>query len=153
MCRKGSSLTTAEVRSTLRSGWQHQHEPADSYVDIKKPKNIIYKDKKLTHQLPFNKTVHSPSTHHSAPFGFTCNLEFIKTGSAKLSVSMQHLFHHDFGMGAKSLSYTVQFRASYLVMLCSRRELHKGLKCASLYPRELDVWKFFNVDSCSSMSL
>lgn len=53
---------------------------------------------------------------HSAlcPFGFTCDLECIKTGSAKLSVSLQHLFHYDFGVGAKSLSYTVQFRVSYL---------------------------------------
>lgn len=152
MCRKGCSLTAAEVRSTLRSGWQHQHEPADSYIDIKKKKRqpYLWRCKKSTQQLPLSVAVHSPSTHHSAPFGFIYNLEFIKTGSAKLSVSVQHLFYQDFGMGAKSPSRTGQLRTSYLVLLCISRELHSGLKCASLYPREKIL---FNVDSCSSVSL
>lgn len=160
MCRKGCSLTTAEVRSTLRSGWQRQHEPADSYVDIEK-QNTTLSIKMQEINSTASPLQNGSLPFHSAlcPFGFIYILEFIKTGSAKLSVSAQHLFYQDFGIGAKSPSHTVQLRAPYLVMLCISRELQSGLKCASLYPRELDglyctVWRrLFNVDSCSSRSL
>lgn len=37
MCRKGCSLTAAEVRNTLRSGWQPRHESADSNIAVKRP--------------------------------------------------------------------------------------------------------------------
>lgn len=146
MCRKGSSLTAAEVRSTLRSGWQHQHESADSYSQrknkqIQKNLNIICKDNKFTHRLPFNKAVHCLSTHHPDMFGFTIwNLS--KLGQPNcLSVGSIYLSRL-LGRGP-NLDPTHCNRGAYLVMLCIRRELHKGLKCASLCQHELDVWSFF----------
>lgn len=115
MCRKGCSLTTAEVRSSLRSGWQHQHEPVDSCVAVKKYRwTYLWRCKKSTQQLPLCKPI--------------CHiLELIKTGSAKLSVIMLHLFYQDFGKEAKSPSLTGQLRVSYLVMFCIRLGLHSQL--------------------------
>lgn len=138
MFRKGSSLTTTEVRSTLRSGWQHQHEPAD--LKTKKTSSIYQDARHQLNSFHLYKTVRPPSFHHSAPLVSFNILEFIKTGSAKLSVSVQHLFYQDFGTRAKSPSLTVQLSASYLIMVCISCELHPGLKCASQYCHELDVF-------------
>lgn len=143
MCRKGCSLTTAEVRSSLRSGWQHQHEPADSYEVVKRKRQLyLWRGKKSTQQHPLYKPI-----HHI--------LEFIKTGSAKLSVTMQHLFYQDFGKGAKSPSLTGQLRASYLVMLCISWELHSQLPESTWAGRALlqGLAKMFYVDSWSIMSV
>lgn len=119
---RAAPLTAAEVRNTLRSGWQRQHEPAD-YI---KKKALSIKMREINSTASLLPTWPGPAFSSLSPLcllTFIYILEFIRTGSAKLSVSMQHLFYQDFGIAANSLSHTVQLRAPYLVMLCISWEL------------------------------
>lgn len=100
----------------------------------------LYKDKRPR----------SPPAHRCAPLVCLAIWNLSKTGSAKLSVSMQRLFHQDFWRERGASLYRIQqLRASYLVLLSSRWELHKGLKCTCV---SFMSGIFQNIDSWSGVN-
>lgn len=119
-----------------------------SQLTLKKKKRKRHLSMKLQE---FNSTAspshNGPLPFHSAlcPFGFICIWEFIKTGSAKRSVSVQHLFYKDFGKGTKSPSHRVKLRASYLIMLISRELLSEACLPVPIFLENITL----NVHTCS----
>lgn len=123
MCRKGSSQTAAEVRSTLRCGWQHQHRPADSNVDIKKNKSMRTRNELISF---FPTEWPDPLTQRSAPLVSLVIWNVSKLGQPNCLSVCSIYFTMTSGWVPNLYPIHCNLESLICVLLCNRQELHKG---------------------------
>lgn len=147
-CCRGEKHSEVRVAASTWASWLIRRHWKKKK---KKRQPYLWRCKKSTQQLPLYETVHSPSTHHSAPLVSFTIWNLSKLGQPKCLSVCSIYFTRTLGWGPNL--HPIQGNLEPLILFCSALA-GSCTQCTSRYPREADVlyckvWKvLFYVDSC-----